>query len=117
MPKPRARFTLWYELGHICLGHHDGTSATTDRWKQKAECNHFARFAPAPMPFVIMAKPKCSGDIARWFGVSFECAGYVWKNYCNVMQYRSTAQSLLSSRITKQLSFDIGKCKRRVNAA
>ena len=109
MPKPRERFTLWYELAHICLGHVDGTSATTDRWKQKAECNAFARFALAPIPFVIKAEPESPADIARWFGVSHECAGYVWGDYRSVLRYPGMAQRLLFGRIARVLAFDVRK--------
>ncbi len=113
----RMRFTLWYELGHICLGHLDGTSATTNARKQQAECNHFARFAQAPMPFVIKARPEGIDDIMNVFGVSFECAEYVCNSYTRmIFHYPATAQRLLTSRITRLLTFDIDECKRRVNA-
>ncbi len=39
----RIRFTIWYEIGHIQLGHYDKFDKTQER--MKAEANHFAVFA------------------------------------------------------------------------
>lgn len=106
LPKGRMRFTLWYELGHIALHHFDDEFKSAER--QAAECRHFAKFALAPMPFVLMAEPESPADIMEIFGTSEECSFYIYDDYLNVLQrYPGTAKRIRTGRIASVLDFDI----------
>jgi hypothetical protein len=53
----------------------------------EAEANFFAKYAIAPLPIVHLFKPEDPYDIMETFGLSFECAWYVMKNYKKWYQY------------------------------
>ncbi|MBR5032459.1 MAG: ImmA/IrrE family metallo-endopeptidase [Treponema sp.] len=105
MPPERIKFTLWYEIGHIQLGHLDGCNKSQALMKEEA--NHFAVFAQAPMPFVIMQRPYDEFDIANRFNLSLECANNVYRHYLNVIQYESVERKILSSRLMDIMQFSI----------
>ena len=105
MPKARTRFTLWYEIGHIALGHFNDTSKSD--CLQKQECNRFATFAQSPMAFVIMAGPESPSDLAGLFGISYQSASYVFEKYLRVMDCPSVVKKILNGRIAKLLEFNI----------
>lgn len=100
----RIIFTLWYEIGHIQLGHYDNETKTQER--MKAECNYFAKFLIAPMPFVIIFHPLCPVDISNEFLISNECATYVYEDFLNAIQYSSITDKILSKRIARLLQYN-----------
>ena len=105
MLKSRMRFTIWYEIGHIALGHFSDTSKSD--CLQKQECNCFATFAQSPMAFVLLAGPESPSDLAGLFGISYQSASYVFEKYLHVMERPSVAKKILNGRIAKLLEFDI----------
>lgn len=99
----RIRYTIWYEIGHIQLGHHDRLDKSQGR--MKTEANHFAVFAQAPMPAVILSEPYNQFDISSTFNLSLECAENVYSTYRKVTIYPSTVRKILNKRILSVLDF------------
>ncbi len=64
------------------MGHYDNCKKSQQQ--MKAEANHFAVFAQAPMPAVILSKPKDEYDISSTFDLSLECAENVFSTYKKV---------------------------------
>lgn len=99
----RIKFTIWYEIGHIQLGHYDNCKKSQQQ--MKAEANHFAVFAQAPMPAVILSKPKDEYDISSTFDLSLECAENVFSTYKKVTYYSSIVRKIMDKRILQVLDF------------
>lgn len=99
----RIKFTIWYEIGHIQLGHYD--NCTKSQELMKAEANHFAVFAQAPMSAVILSEPKNQYDIMINFSLSRECAENMYFKYLNVIQYPNTVNKILNNRILEVCDF------------
>lgn len=103
MNADRIRYTIWYEIGHIQLGHYDRFDKTQER--MKAEANRFAIFAQAPMGAVILAEPYNELDISWTFNLSLECAENVYSTYLKVSQYPSVVRKIMNKRIMNVLDF------------
>lgn len=98
LPECTVNFTIWYEIGHIQRGHlYENMKHSQAR--MQSECNHFAVFAQAAMPFVFRVKPKCPNDLTESFGIGWECANYVFDNYLYVRQFPNVRKKILSSKI------------------
>lgn len=98
LPPCTVRFTIWYEIAHIQLGHlyeNQGKSAA----RMKAECNRFATYAQAAMPFVIKLSPCCPDELMQEFGLGWTCANYVFDSYMRIKQYPNIVRRILSNRI------------------
>lgn len=105
----RIRYTIWYEIGHIQLGHYDSFDKTQER--MKAEANHFAVFAQAPTSAVILSAPYDEYDISSTFNLSLECAENVYSTYLNVSQYPGIVKKIMNQRIMDVLDFSKVKKK------
>lgn len=112
MNPDRIRYTIWYEIAHIQLGHYYKFNKTQER--MKSEANHFAVFAQAPMPAVIMANPNNEYDISSVFNLSLECAEYVYSTYKRVTCYPSTIKKIMNKRIVTVMDFSKIKKKERI---
>lgn len=99
----RIRFTIWYEIGHIQLGHYDKFDKTQER--MKAEANHFAVFAQAPMPAVILSEPYNEYDVSSTFNLSYECACNLYSSYLHVTYYPNIIKKIMQKRIINVLDF------------
>lgn len=98
LPDYNVKFTIWYEIGHIQRGHlYDNMKQSQAR--MKSECNHFAVFAQAGMPFVFRLTPKCPEDLMETFGISWTCSNYVFDNYLYLRQFPNVCRKILSSKI------------------
>lgn len=98
LPKCTVNFTIWYEIAHIQRGHlYDNMNQSQAR--MQSECNHFAVFAQAGMPFVFEVNPKCPNDLMETFGIGWECANYVFDNYLYVRQFPNIRRKILTSKI------------------
>lgn len=75
MPRGRIRFTILHEIGHIVLGHLQGSDLA------EAEANFFAKFTIAPPSLVHLIHPHDYIDIAAAFDLSNECALNSWGYY------------------------------------
>ena len=103
MPKKRVLFTLWLEIGHIQLGHYD--QCEKSQALMNTEAKAFAKYCVAPMPFVAELKPQNSSELADFFNVSYECAGYIFRAYKNAFLWKEVKNKIRSNRITKILTF------------
>ena len=103
MDENRIRFTLWYEIGHIQLGHFDNCKKPQAR--MKAEANHFAVFVQAPMPAVIMYEPFGKYDVKETFNVSLQCASNIYSNYIKLTNYPGLMERIKKHRILDVLDF------------
>ncbi len=73
--KERQRFTIMHEIGHILLGHKD----ESDLANQMA--NYFAGYSLAPYPIMDLYRIEDCIQLARFFGVSRDCAQLCIKRY------------------------------------
>lgn len=103
LPDDRIRFTIWYEIGHIQLGHYDNCSKSQER--MKAEANHFAIHAQAPMSAVILSNPQDVFDVSSTFNLSLECAANRYASYKKATAYPNVAKRILGGRILDILDF------------
>lgn len=98
LPSYNVQFTIWYEIAHIHLGHLYENQEKSPR-RMKSECNHFAAYAQAAMPFVIKSKPSSPEDLMKKFGLGWTCANYVFDNFLHIQNYPHIVRKILSSRI------------------
>ncbi len=73
--KERQRFTIMHEIGHILLGHKD----ESDLANQMA--NYFAGYSLAPYPIMDLYRIEDCIQLAKFFGVSRDCAQLCTKRY------------------------------------
>lgn len=73
--KERQRFTIMHEIGHILLGHKD----ESDLANQMA--NYFAGYSLAPYPIMDLYRIEDCIQLAKFFGVSRDCAQLCAKRY------------------------------------
>ena len=73
----------------------------------KAEANHFAVHAQAPMAAIIEYQPSDEYDLAEAFNLSFECASNRFASYLRVICYASTIERILDTRLFDVLTFPI----------
>ncbi len=86
--KPRQRFTVMHEIGHILLGHKQDSD-----YAEKC-ANHFAAYALAPPPIVWRCKCNTAKEAAKRFDLSMSCAenavnrSYAWASArCDCTDY------------------------------
>lgn len=84
----RMRWTIFHEIGHIYLGHHDRHDAA-EYQTEEAEANFFAKYAIAPPPLVNITNCKNPFDIAKTFCTSFEASCHLFSYYQKWLQYGS----------------------------
>lgn len=82
----RIRWSIFHEIGHIYLGHHDHPDDSLYDLEE-AEANMFARYASAPCPLVHMAKCECDYDVAEKFDLSDSASHWAFVSFQNWMAY------------------------------
>lgn len=82
----RMRWTIFHEIGHIYLGHHDNLD-DCQTVIEEAEVNFFAKYTIALPPLINLAKCKSPIDIAMRFNVSGQASIYIFIYYQKRMQY------------------------------
>lgn len=104
LPECTVRFTVWYEIAHIQSGHlYENMGG--DPLRQQSECNHFAVFAQAAMPFVFQLQPDCPEVLMKVFGLGWTCANYVYDNYLYIKRFPLITRKIVSSKILEQFDF------------
>lgn len=73
------RWTIFHEIGHIYLGHHDNPDGYEDI--EEDEANFFAKYAMCPPPLLYAAKCESAADVCSKFNTSDEFAGYAFIYY------------------------------------
>lgn len=82
----RMRWTIFHEIGHIYLGHHDNPDDSNSA-TEEAEANFFAKYAIAPPPLIAITHCSDASDIANIFCVSAEASEYSYEYYMKWMKY------------------------------
>jgi len=73
------RWTIFHEIGHCYLGHHDNPPGNEQL--EEDEANFFAKYAMCPPPLVYGTDCKCPQDVYDKFGASNEFAGYAFQYF------------------------------------
>ena len=82
----RMRWTIFHEIGHIYLGHHDNPNNSQCKIEE-AEADFFAKYAIAPPPLVNIAKCENAWDISNTFCASFEASLNLYNYYQKWLQF------------------------------
>ena len=84
--KPRVKFTIMHEIGHIRMGHRHGSALA------EVIANYYAAYALVPSPLPFMLNCNSCIDIIDTFDVSMDCAFYSetrcmnWDLYCGKLK-------------------------------
>lgn len=78
--KGRLRWTIFHEIGHIYLGHHDNQDESLSDIEE-AEADFFAKNAIAPLPLVHELRCHCAKDIQEAFQTSTEASQNIYDYY------------------------------------
>ena len=85
------RFTIFHEIAHCYLGHHDEEQNLWNEQIEEAEANFFAKYAMAPPPLINHYRERiCPALIQERFQTSYEEAGYEYEYYQKWMEYGPT---------------------------
>lgn len=86
--KPRIRWTIAHECGHILCGHFLEVEASgrreipDDLWQNmEEEADYFAASLLAPIPAIRKCRASSVSDISRIFGLSGAAARYRWSEF------------------------------------
>ena len=82
----RMRWTIFHEIGHIYLGHHDNP-IDNQIAVEEAEADFFAKYTIAPPPLINIAKCQSATDVAICFNVSGQASAYIFIYYQKWMQF------------------------------
>ncbi len=94
------RWTIFHEIGHIYLGHHDNPPGSESL--EEAEANFFAKYAMCPPPLVNEADCSSPDDVLMKFNTSVEFSGYAYNYY----------QNWLTKGASEYLGYEIEMLKR-----
>ena len=75
------RWTIFHEIGHIYLGHHDNPPGNEQL--EEDEANFFAKYAMCPPPLLHATKCSCPQDVYDKFDASGEFSGYAYEYFQN----------------------------------
>jgi len=78
----RIRWTIFHEIGHIYLGHHDHPDDSFSAIEEE-EANFFAKYAIAPHPLIRKLNCQSPWDIQTTFETSGQAAGYIYEMFMN----------------------------------
>ncbi len=76
----RIRWTLFHEIGHCYLGHHENPDDSKYQIEE-AEADFFAKYAIAPPPLIHVCRCSSASDIVRFFMTSQTAAEYCFEYY------------------------------------
>ncbi len=79
------RWTIFHEIGHIYLGHHDNPSGNEQQ--EEDEANFFAKYAMCPPPLLNATKCSCPEDVYEKFEASGEFSGYAFEYFQTWLHY------------------------------
>ncbi len=76
------RWTIFHEIGHIYLGHHDNPEPDANQTViEEAEADFFAKYTIAPPPLVNVAKCESPMDLLICFNVSGQASVFLFDYY------------------------------------
>lgn len=75
------RWTIFHEIGHIYLGHHDNPAGNEQQ--EEDEANFFAKYAMCPPPLLHATKCSCPQDVYDKFDASGEFSSYAYEYFQN----------------------------------
>ena len=82
------RFSVFHEIAHCYLGHHDEKESEDTDNIEEAEANFFAKYAMAPPPLINHYRERvCPALIQERFQTSYEEAGYEYEYYQKWMEF------------------------------
>lgn len=82
------RFSVFHEIAHCYLGHHDEKESEDTDNIEEAEANFFAKYAMAPPPLINHYRERvCPALIQKRFQTSYEEAGYEYEYYQKWMEF------------------------------
>ena len=76
----RMRWTIFHEIGHVYLGHHDNPDSSNSSLEE-AEADFFAKYAIAPPPLINATKCKSALDISNTFCASLQASSNLYNYY------------------------------------
>ncbi len=79
------RWTIFHEIGHCFLGHHD--NPTGNERQKEDEANFFAKYAMCPPPLLERSGCKSPQDVYAKFGASVEFSGYAFSYFMKWLHY------------------------------
>jgi len=103
----RLRWTIFHEIGHIYLGHHDNPDSSLSEIEE-AEADFFAKYAIAPPPLINAADCKDMWDVQGIFRTSAQAAEYIYDYYRKWLQYGPQGFLPFEVRLLKQFNVECG---------
>ncbi len=82
----RIRWTIFHEIGHIYLGHHDNPD-DSNMIIEEAEAELFAKNAIAPLPIIRYLKIEHAEEIQDTFVTSYEASFNIMEYYWKRVQF------------------------------
>ena len=82
----RIRWTIFHEIGHIYLGHHDNPD-DSNMIIEEAEAELFAKNAIAPLPIIRHLKIQHAEEIQDTFCTSYEASFFIMEYYWKRVQF------------------------------
>ncbi len=82
----RIRWTVFHEIGHIYLGHHDNPDDSLSAVEEE-EANFFAKYAIAPHPLIRRLNCQDPWDIQNTFDTSGQAAEYIYSMFLNRLRF------------------------------
>ena len=85
----RIRWSIFHEIGHVYLGHHDNVEDSNDEQDaiNEKEANFFAKYAIAPPPLIGLYECGNAYDIADRFDLTLESSLYSMYYYNKRITY------------------------------
>lgn len=103
----RLRWTIFHEIGHIYLGHHDNPDDSLSEIEE-AEADFFAKYAIAPPPLINAADCKDMWDVQGIFRTSAQAAEYIYDYYRKWLQYGPQVFLPFEVKLLKQFNVECG---------
>ena len=100
----RIRWTLFHEIGHCYLGHHDNPDDSLHDIEEQ-EANLFAKNAIAPPPLIAKLQCDCPSAIAHRFDTSLQAADYVYDYYLKWLRYGSPVYTDFEIQLLRLFGF------------
>ena len=100
----RQRWTIFHEIGHICLGHHDNPSGNEKT--EDDEADFFAKYAMDPPPLVHAKHCQNPDDVCYVFSTSGEFSVYAFEYYRKWLYDGPPNLSVTELEILRQFHFD-----------
>ena len=101
------RWTIFHEIGHCYLGHHDNLPGNEQ--KEEAEANFFAKYAMCPPPLLYCTKCNCPQDVYDKFEASNEFSNYAYEYFQTWLYRGQCGYQPFEVQLLKQFHFAVAK--------